>query len=191
MPLLWPEGRMDLKIRVGLAIVALVLAKVVTVLTPFAYKYAVDALTLKDGVAALVAVPVFMILAYGVGRVMMVAFAQLRDAIFAKVGQRAVRELAMRTFRHLHALSLKFHLERRTGGLSRIISRGTNGIDTILRYSLFNTLPTVLELALHLRAPRPLLWLDLCAGRRGDGRRLCRLHLSRHRMAHQYPPRRQ
>jgi ATP-binding cassette, subfamily B, heavy metal transporter len=146
MPLLWPEGRMDLKVRVVLAITALVLAKVVTVLTPFAYKYAVDALTAKNGVAALVAVPVFMIIAYGVGRVMMVAFAQLRDAIFAKVGQRAVRELAMRTFRHLHALSLKFHLERRTGGLSRIISRGTNGIDTILRYSLFNTLPTALEL---------------------------------------------
>jgi len=146
MPLLWPEGRMDLKIRVVIAITALVLAKVVTVLTPFAYKYAVDALTLKNAVPALVVVPVFMILAYGVGRVMLVAFAQLRDAIFAKVGQRAVRELAMRTFRHLHALSLRFHLERRTGGLSRIISRGTNGIDTILRYSLFNTLPTVLEL---------------------------------------------
>jgi ABC-type transport system involved in Fe-S cluster assembly fused permease/ATPase subunit len=146
MPLLWPDGRVDLKIRVVIAITALVLAKVVTVLTPFAYKYAVDALTLKNGVPALVVVPVFMILAYGVGRVMLVAFAQLRDAIFAKVGQRAVRELAMRTFRHLHALSLKFHLERRTGGLSRMISRGTNGIDTILRYSLFNTLPTVLEL---------------------------------------------
>ncbi|HTN98139.1 MAG TPA: ABC transporter transmembrane domain-containing protein, partial [Nordella sp.] len=146
MPLLWPEGRMDLKIRVVLAVVALILAKVVTVLTPFAYKYAVDALTAKNGVPALIIVPGFMILAYGVGRVMMVAFAQLRDAIFAKVGQRAVRELAMRTFRHLHALSLKFHLERRTGGLSRIISRGTNGIDTILRYSLFNTFPTALEL---------------------------------------------
>ena len=106
MPLLWPEGRIDLKIRVVVAIMALVLAKVVTVLTPFAYKYAVDALTLKGGVPALVVVPVFMILSYGVGRVMMVAFAQLRDAIFAKVGQRAVRELAMRTFRHLHALSL-------------------------------------------------------------------------------------
>ncbi|MGE3871492.1 MAG: ABC transporter ATP-binding protein/permease [Parvibaculaceae bacterium] len=146
-PLLWPEGRPDLKIRVVLAIAALVLAKVVTVLTPFAYKYAVDALTLKNAVPALAVVPVFMILAYGVGRVMLVAFAQLRDAIFAKVGQRAVRELAMRTFRHLHALSLRFHLERRTGGLSRVISRGTIGIDTILRYSLFNTLPTVLELA--------------------------------------------
>ncbi|MGE3830229.1 MAG: ABC transporter ATP-binding protein/permease [Parvibaculaceae bacterium] len=148
MPLLWPEGRSDLKLRVVVAILALILAKIVTVLTPFSYKFAVDTLTAKGGVAAVIAVPVFMILAYGVGRVMMVAFAQLRDAIFAKVGQRAVRELAIRTFRHLHRLSLQFHLERRTGGLSRTISRGTNGIDTILRYSLFNTLPTALELAL-------------------------------------------
>ncbi len=93
------------------------------------------------------AVPLTMILAYGLGRVMMVALAQLRDAFFAKVGQHAVRELAIRTFRHLHALSLRFHLERRTGGLSRIIERGTKGIDTILRYSLFNTFPTILELA--------------------------------------------
>ena len=147
MPLLWPEGRADLKARVVIAIVALILAKIVTVLTPFSYKYAVDALTAKGGIAALIAVPAFMIIAYGVGRVMMIVFAQLRDAIFAKVGQRAVRELAIRTFRHLHRLSLQFHLERRTGGLSRTISRGTNGIDTILRYSLFNTLPTGLELA--------------------------------------------
>ena len=140
---------------------------------------------------ALVVVPVFMILAYGVGRVMMVAFAQLRDAIFAKVGQRAVRELAMRTFRHLHALSLKFHLERRTGGLSRIISRGTNGIDTILRYSLFNTLPTVLELAFICAIlARSYGWLYALVVA-ADGCCLCRLHLSRHRMAHQHPPRHQ
>ena len=79
---------------------------------------------------------------------MMVVLAQIRDAIFAKVGQRAVRELSVQTFRHLHALSLKFHLERRTGGLSRIISRGTAGIDTVLRFSLFNTFPTALEIVL-------------------------------------------
>ena len=79
---------------------------------------------------------------------MMVVLAQIRDAVFAKVSQRAVKELAVRTFRHLHALSLKFHLERRTGGLSRIVSRGTMGIDTVLRFSLFNTFPTILEIAL-------------------------------------------
>lgn len=146
LPYLWPKDRPDLKGRVVLALVALLLAKVVTVLAPFAYKYAVDALTAKGGAAAIVAVPLFLIIAYGVGRIMMVVFAQLRDAIFAKVGQRAVRALAIKTFRHLHALSLRFHLERRTGGLARIITRGTDGIDTILRYSLFNTFPTLLEL---------------------------------------------
>jgi ATP-binding cassette subfamily B protein len=146
LPYLWPKGRADLKWRVVLALSALFLSKVVTVWTPFAYKYAVDALVAKGGVAAIVAVPLFLIIAYGVGRIMMVVFAQIRDAVFARVGQRAVRALAIKTFRHLHALSLAFHLERRTGGLSRIITRGTQGIDTILRYSLFNTFPTLLEL---------------------------------------------
>src|SRR5437773_2981887 len=140
LPYLWPKGRTDLKVRVVVAMVALILSKIVTVWTPYAFKYATDALT-ADGSAATVAlsVPLFMVLAYGFGRIMMVALAQFRDAIFAKVGQRAVRELSMRTFRHLHTLSLKFHLERRTGGLSRIVSRGTAGIDTVLRFSLFNT----------------------------------------------------
>jgi ATP-binding cassette subfamily B protein len=149
LPYLWPADRPDLKIRVVIAMVALVLSKVITVLTPYAYKYATDALTSNGNAAAIVtSVAVSFVLAYNFGRVMMVALAQLRDAVFAKVGQRAVRELAIRTFRHLHGLSLKFHLERRTGGLSRIISRGTNGIDTVLRFSLFNTFPTALEIAM-------------------------------------------
>ncbi len=149
MPYLWPHGRADLKARVVIAMVALILSKVITVLTPYTFKYATDALTAKGGtVAVAIAVPLFLVLAYGIGRIMMVALAQLRDAVFAKVTQRAVRDLSIRTFRHLHALSLKFHLERRTGGLSRIVSRGTAGIDTVLRFSLFNTFPTVLEIAL-------------------------------------------
>ena len=149
MPYLWPDGRMDLKIRVVLAMIALVVSKVITVLTPYSFKYATDALTASGSAAAIAfSVPFFFVLAYGVGRISMVALAQIRDAIFAKVGQRAVRELSIRTFRHLHALSLKFHLERRTGGLSRIISRGTAGVDTVLRFSLFNTFPTALEIAL-------------------------------------------
>jgi ATP-binding cassette, subfamily B, heavy metal transporter len=149
LPFLWPEGRPDLKARVVIAMVALVVSKIVTVATPYAFKYATDALTAGGSVAAIaVSVPLFMVLAYGVGRIMMVALAQFRDAIFAKVGQRAVRVLSIRTFRHLHTLSLKFHLERRTGGLSRIVSRGTAGIDTVLRFSLFNTFPTVLEIGL-------------------------------------------
>ena len=152
LPFLWPQGRVDLKWRVVVAFVALVAAKVVTVITPFAFKYAVDDLTALAGpgqsatAVAMVAVPLAMILAYGFGRIMMVALAQLRDAFFAKVGQHAVREVAIRTFRHLHALSLRFHLERRTGGLSRVIERGTRGIDAILRYSLFNSVPTAIEL---------------------------------------------
>lgn len=149
LPYLWPAGRWDLKIRVVIALVALIVSKLITVWTPYAYKYATDALTAVGGqAAAVVAVPLFMILAYGLGRIVMVVFAQIRDAIFARVGQRAVRELAVLTFRHIHNLSLKFHLERRTGGLARIISRGTLGIDTVLRFTLFNTVPTVLEIAL-------------------------------------------
>jgi ABC-type transport system involved in Fe-S cluster assembly fused permease/ATPase subunit len=149
LPYLWPEGRMDLKVRVVLAMIALVVSKVITVLTPYSFKYATDALTASGNAAAIAfSVPFFFVQAYGVGRISMVVLAQIRDAIFAKVGQRAVRELSIRTFRHLHALSLKFHLERRTGGLSRIISRGTLGVDTVLRFSLFNTFPTALEIAL-------------------------------------------
>ncbi len=149
LPFLWPKGRPDLKTRVVIAMVALVVSKLVTVATPYSFKYATDALTAGGNAAAIaISVALFMVLAYGVGRIMMVALAQFRDAIFAKVGQRAVRELSIRTFRHLHTLSLKFHLERRTGGLSRIVSRGTAGIDTVLRFSLFNTFPTILEIAL-------------------------------------------
>jgi ABC-type transport system involved in Fe-S cluster assembly fused permease/ATPase subunit len=149
LPYLWPEGHAELKARVVFALVALVLSKIVTVATPYAFKYATDALT-ADGsaISAAVSVLLFMVLAYGVGRIMMVVLAQIRDAVFARVSQRAVRELAVRTFRHLHALSLKFHLERRTGGLSRIVSRGTLGIDTVLRFALFNTFPTILEIVL-------------------------------------------
>jgi ATP-binding cassette subfamily B protein len=153
LPYLWPQGRGDLKNRVIAAMVMLVLSKVITVWAPFAFKHATDMLTAgaKDPAAVLaitaLAGPAALITAYGLGRIGMVVFAQLRDALFAKVGQHAVRELAILTFRHLHALSLRFHLERRTGGLSRIIERGTKGIDTILRYSLFNTIPTVLEIA--------------------------------------------
>ena len=154
LPYLWPKGRVDLKARIVVAMVFLVLSKVVTIWAPFAFKYATDLLTKAAAdpasllAVAVIAGPAAMILTYGFGRVMMVVFAQLRDAVFAKVGQHAVRELAIITFRHLHALSLRFHLERRTGGLSRVIERGTKGIDTILRYSLFNTIPTVLEIAL-------------------------------------------
>lgn len=147
-PYIWPAGRPDLQGRVGIALAMLVLAKVATVYVPFFYKWAVDALTGGDArsSAAIVAVPVMLIVAYGVGRVSMVLFAQIRDALFAKVAQYAVRTLALRTFEHLHRLSLRFHLERRTGGLNRVIERGTRGIELIIRHAILNSVPTVIEL---------------------------------------------
>jgi ATP-binding cassette subfamily B protein len=149
LPYLWPEGRWDLRSRVVLALVLLVLSKIVTVVAPFAFKAATDGIVAAHGIdAGLLSVPFFMVLAYGVGRILMVVFAQIRDAVFAKVGQRTVRVLSTSTFIHLHHLSLKYHLERKTGALSRIISRGINGVDSVLRFALFNTLPTVLEIAM-------------------------------------------
>ncbi len=149
LPYLWPKERTDLKIRVVAAMLLLIASKIVTVMAPYAFKYATDALTKPGDVAAIVlSVAVFMVLAYGFARIMMVVLAQLRDAIFAKVSQYTVRVLSTETFRHLHGLSLKFHLDRRTGGLSRIISRGINGVDSVLRFSLFNTFPTILEIGL-------------------------------------------
>ena len=156
LPYIWPEGRWDLHARVILAFVALVFAKVITLAVPIAYKNAVDFLTGETGsdaspgddVLGLAIVPIMLIVAYGVGRVLMVLFAQARDVIFTAVSQNAVRQLANRTFRHLHRLSLRFHLERRTGGLNRVIERGVAGVDTILRMAVLNSIPTVVELVM-------------------------------------------
>ena len=152
-PFIWPAGRPDLRWRVVWALVALVIAKIITLAVPIAYKAIVDLLTGEatgNQITAigLAASPVFLIIAYGVGRVMMVVFAQFRDVWFTAVAQHAVRELANRTFRHLHALSLRFHLERRTGGLNRVIERGVTGVDTIVRMAVLNSIPTAVELAM-------------------------------------------
>lgn len=150
-PYIWPSGRKDLKLRVLLALAALVLAKVVTVLSPYFFKWATDALT-GDGpggpLPAFLIAPVMLVVAYNVARILFVAFNQLRDALFARVGQHAVRALANITFHHLHALSLRFHLARRTGGLSRVIERGVKGIENIVRFTILNGLPTILEFAI-------------------------------------------
>jgi ABC-type transport system involved in Fe-S cluster assembly fused permease/ATPase subunit len=148
LPYLWPRGAADLKLRVIIAIVLLILAKLANVAVPVFYKQAVDALTPGNAVAAAVAVPVLLIVAYGVARALALAFGELRDAVFARVAQRAIRQVALKTFRHLHALSLRFHLERQTGGLSRAIERGTTGIEFLLTFSLFNIVPTIVEMAL-------------------------------------------
>ena len=154
LPYVWPADRPDLRWRVVFALLALVVAKAITLAVPIAYKQVVDWLTghaSGAGVAnvsaiGLAALPAMLIIAYGVGRVLMVLFAQFRDIWFTVVAQHAVRELAIKTFRHLHALSLRFHLERRTGGLSRVIERGVNGVDTIVRMAVLNSIPTAVEL---------------------------------------------
>ena len=147
VPYLWPQGRYDLRLRVLLAMALLAAAKVSIVTIPFFYKGAVDALNADPG-AGLLVLPVGFILAYGGARILTSAFGELRDAVFAKVGQHALRTVALSVFRHLHALSLAFHVDRRTGGLSRAIERGTKGIDFLLRFSLFNIIPTLLEIFL-------------------------------------------
>lgn len=151
LPFLWAQGRVDLKVRVIGAMALLVLAKLIGVYVPFIFKDAVDALTgdtKVGGEQLLAVVPVALIIAYGIARVMTLLFGELRDAVFVKVGQHAMRQIALSTFRHLHALSMRFHMERKTGGLSRIIERGTRGIDFLLRFMLFNILPTLLEIVL-------------------------------------------
>jgi ATP-binding cassette subfamily B protein len=134
---------------VVLALVSLVLAKVATVYVPVVLAKAVDALSPRGGeVGAVLAVPLALVIGYGVLRLAASAFQELRDAVFSAVAQRSVRRVGAATFAHLHALSLRFHLDRQTGGLSRAIERGTKGIDTVLRFALFSTLPTLLEIIL-------------------------------------------
>jgi ATP-binding cassette subfamily B protein len=147
LPYLWPQGEWGLRVRVLLALACLVAAKVAIVFVPLFYRDAIDALDMEPGSAALT-LPVGIILAYGAARVLSLTFGQLRDALFAKVGQRAIRTIALQVFRHLHALSLGFHLSRQTGGLSRSIERGTKAIETLLRFSIFSIVPTILEVAL-------------------------------------------
>jgi ATP-binding cassette, subfamily B, heavy metal transporter len=151
-PYLWPEGDRNARVRVVLALAALVLSKVATVVTPFFFREAVDLLAPEDEARRagffLVAGPVGLVVAYGVMRLAGVGFAQLRDGVFATVGQRALRRIALETFGHIHALSLRFHITRRTGGLSRIIERGVKGVDFLLRFLLFSIFPLILELAL-------------------------------------------
>ena len=145
---MWPSSRPDLKLRVVLAVGALLLAKVATTLVPFSYKAVIDALGSQASDPTLVygvAVPLIFVVAYGLANIMDSGFQQLRDILFASVGQHAVRRLAFETFSHLHRLSLRFHLQRRLGGLSRIIERGTKGIETIVRFTMLNTAPALVE----------------------------------------------
>lgn len=150
-PYLWPrEGGGWIKRRIVLALAALLAAKLIAVATPVFYKAAVDTLSGEGGDAAwtLGAGAIGLTVAYGMARLMNVGFQQLRDALFAPVGQHALRRVALRTFRHIHAMSLRYHITRKTGGLSRIIERGVKGVDFLLRFLIFSIFPLLLELVL-------------------------------------------
>ena len=154
-PYIWPSDRADLKTRVVGSLLLLLAAKLATVAVPFTFKWATDALAgqgsapiaASDWLLWVVAAPVAMTIAYGGMRILMAALTQLRDGLFAKVAMHAVRRLAYRTFVHMHELSLRFHLERKTGGLTRVLERGRNGIETIVRMVILQLSPTIIELA--------------------------------------------
>lgn len=146
LPYLWPKDRMDLRLRVVIAMTLLIAAKATNVGVPLFYKEAVDILSGPD--QALIYVPVFLIVGYGLARVLAQAFGELRDAVFAKVQQRAKRQAGLKTFEHLHQLSLRFHMDRKTGGISRAVERGTSGIEFLLTFMLFNVVPTLVEIVL-------------------------------------------
>ena len=157
---LWPVDRADLRMRIILATVLLVFAKLVTLVVPFTFKWATDALTpLIDAVAqgksedyktALFATPLVLTLIYGGMRIAMALLTQVRDALFASVAMHAVRRLALETFEHMHRLSLRFHLEKKTGGLTRVLERGRGGIETIVRMTMLTAIPTIVEFSLIL-----------------------------------------
>ena len=149
LPYLWPDKRRDLKIRVSFAVIALVLAKVASVSTPLVLGASVNSLAeLSSGINLFMLVPVALIVGYGVAKIISFAFVEVRDALFSKVSQHSVRQISLSMFKHLHNLSLQFHLNRQTGALAKFIDRGTKGIDFLLRYVLFNIVPTFFEIFL-------------------------------------------
>jgi ATP-binding cassette subfamily B protein len=162
-PFIWPGDRADLKMRVVWSVVLLLAAKLATLAVPFTFKWAIDALTGKGSAPLepsnwmvwLIASPLLMTASYGGMRILMAALTQWRDGIFARVAMHAVRKLAHITFVHMHELSLRFHLERKTGGLTRVLERGRNGIETIVRMVILQLIPTVVEVSLLLGV---LLW---------------------------------
>src|ERR1700751_3079810 len=162
-PYIWPSDRSDLKMRVVWSFVLLLVAKLATLAVPFTFKWATDALTGKgsapvlasDWLVWVIASPLIMTASYGGVRIVMAVLTQWRDGIFAQVAMHAVRKLAYITFVHMHELSLRFHLERKTGGLTRVLERGRNGIETIVRMVILQLVPTIVEVALLMAV---LLW---------------------------------
>src|SRR3954465_10087833 len=162
-PYIWPGDRADLKMRVVWSMVLLLIAKLATLSVPFTFKWAIDALTGADSAPIqssnwplwLIASPLIMTFSYGAVRVLMAVLTQWRDGLFARVAMHAVRKLAYRTFVHMHELSLRFHLERKTGGLTRVLERGRTGIEVIVRMVILQLVPTVVEVTLLMAV---LLW---------------------------------
>ena len=149
LPYLWLKERKDLKTRVVLAIIALVLAKIASVGTPLILGRAVNSLSeLSSGINLFMLAPVALIITYGSARIISFTFVAVRDALFSKVSQHSIRQISLKMFEHLHNLSLQFHLNRQTGALAKYIDRGTKGIDFLLRYVLFNVVPTFFEIFL-------------------------------------------
>jgi len=154
-PFIWPSDRRDLKLRVWVTMGLLLVAKIATMAVPFTFKWATDALTGQGSApveptswfAWAIAAPVLMTIAYGAMRILMAVLTQARDGLFAKVAMNAVRRLAYMVFEHMHLLSLRFHLERKTGGLTRVLERGRNAIETIVRMVIMQLVPTVIELS--------------------------------------------
>src|SRR5256885_5840551 len=162
-PYIWPGDRIDLKMRVVWSMLLLLVAKLATLSVPFTFKWAIDALTGADTAPVqasnwtlwLIASPLIMTLSYGAVRVLMAVLTQWRDGLFARVAMHAVRKLAYRTFVHMHELSLRFHLERKTGGLTRVLERGRTGIEVIVRMVILQLIPTIVEVSLLMAV---LLW---------------------------------
>src|ERR1700722_8624926 len=162
-PYIWPGDRVDLKMRVVWSMVLLLVAKLATLAVPFTFKWAIDALTGADTAPVqasnwtvwLIASPLIMTISYGALRILMAVLTQWRDGIFARVAMHAVRKLAYRTFVHMHELSLRFHLERKTGGLTRVLERGRSGIEVIVRMVILQLVATIVEVALLMAV---LLW---------------------------------
>src|SRR3954454_1248299 len=162
-PYIWPGDRFDLKMRVVWSMVLLLAAKLITLTVPFSFKWATDALTGANTAPVqadnwhlwVIASPLLLTASYGVMRIVMAVLTQWRDGIFARVAMHAVRKLATITFIHMHELSLRFHLERKTGGLTRVLERGREGIEVIVRMVILQLIPTIVEVSLLMAV---LLW---------------------------------
>ena len=195
-PYLWPTDRPDLQRSVAFSLVLVLIAKIVTVAVPFTFKWATDALVASTGGHQpttdvspwLIGAPVLAAVLYGAARVLMSGLVQLREGLFAKVAMHAVRKLAIETFEHMHTLSLRFHLERKTGGLTRVLERGRTGIEELSRMDGDDAPAHDRRVRAGALRVRRRVRLALRRGHGGDDRGLSLVHDHRHGLAHDHPP---